>query len=86
MVDKADDWQSGKGLADTNLAMLEGEIGSDITFIMGSKGERVRAHKFMLVSEQKVHQVIFLKKHTTIKLFIRYYHTNYINQSIYCIY
>ena len=45
----SEDWQSGKSLSETNWYMLENELGSDITFRMGVTGERVLAHKFMLV-------------------------------------
>jgi hypothetical protein len=49
MDDTSTDWQSGKSLSATNAYMLVNELGSDITFRMGATGERVLAHKYMLV-------------------------------------
>ncbi|XP_045209138.2 BTB/POZ domain-containing protein 6-like [Mercenaria mercenaria] len=59
MDDTSNDWQSGKSLAETNLYMLDNGLGSDITFFVGNKGERVLAHKFMLTSRSQVFYAMF---------------------------
>ena len=44
------DWQSKKSFGDTNLYMLEKQVGCDITFLVGEDKAAVRAHRFILVS------------------------------------
>jgi len=53
----SEDWQSDKGLEETNLYMLDKGLGSDITLVTGSTQEPIPAHKFVLASRSMVNIV-----------------------------
>ena len=58
-MDTGNDWQSGKGLAQCNQMMLEKEICTDVTFVFPESQQKVRAHKYVLVSRSHVFEVMF---------------------------
>ncbi|KAL5008437.1 hypothetical protein ScPMuIL_014018 [Solemya velum] len=51
-------WQDGKTLRDCSRYMLENQIGCDVTFLVGQKGQEIRAHKFILISRSPVFQAM----------------------------
>jgi hypothetical protein len=53
------DWQIGKGVISSNRHMLENEIACDVTFVVGPNKDRVRAHKYVLISRSPVFYAMF---------------------------
>ncbi|XP_048245649.1 BTB/POZ domain-containing protein 6-like [Haliotis rufescens] len=49
-----DNWQSGKTVTECNLRMLDTEDFCDVTFLLGSEKQVVRAHRYVLVSRSCV--------------------------------
>ena len=58
-MDTERDWQSGKSLAESNQIMLENEIGTDVTFVFPEAKQKVKAHKYVLMSRSHVFYVMF---------------------------
>ncbi|KAL5011544.1 hypothetical protein ScPMuIL_010095 [Solemya velum] len=53
------DWQTGKTLSECTQFMLEHEIACDVTFLLGETKQKVRAHKFILISRSPVFSAMF---------------------------
>ncbi|XP_048245650.1 BTB/POZ domain-containing protein 6-like [Haliotis rufescens] len=54
-----DNWQSGKTVTECNLCMLDTEDFCDVTFLLGSEKQVVRAHRYVLVSRSCVFHAMF---------------------------
>ncbi|XP_048244872.1 BTB/POZ domain-containing protein 6-like isoform X2 [Haliotis rufescens] len=54
-----DNWQAGKTVTECNLRMLDTEDLSDVTFLVGSEKQVVRAHRYVLVSRSCVFHAMF---------------------------
>ncbi|XP_071096703.1 BTB/POZ domain-containing protein 6-like isoform X2 [Haliotis cracherodii] len=54
-----DNWQSGKTVTECNLRMLDTEDFCDVTFLLGSEKQVVRAHRYVLVSRSCVFHAMF---------------------------
>ncbi|KAL4228793.1 BTB And C-terminal Kelch [Mactra antiquata] len=88
-----EDWQSEQNVLTTNQYMLDNEICSDVTLIMGSDQQPVKAHKFMLVSRSHVFYVMFCGQLAEtgdtvkildieadiMKIFLRFLYTEYVD-------
>ncbi|KAH3726161.1 BTB/POZ domain-containing protein 6-B-like [Dreissena polymorpha] len=51
---RADAWQSGKTVVESNSYMLKYEVACDVTFTVGESREEIRAHKYMLLARSPV--------------------------------
>ncbi|XP_048245283.1 BTB/POZ domain-containing protein 6-like isoform X1 [Haliotis rufescens] len=54
-----DNWQSGNTVTECNLRMLDTEDFCDVTFLLGSEKQVVRAHRYVLVSRSCVFHAMF---------------------------
>ena len=52
------DWQSEKTLLDACSHMLNNAIACDVTFLVGDKQEKIRAHKFILICRSTVFEAM----------------------------
>ena len=60
-MDVRSDWQSANAFGSTNLVMLENEIATDVQFSFPSSLviEKIKAHKFILMSRSSVFFTMF---------------------------
>ncbi|XP_067655514.1 BTB/POZ domain-containing protein 6-like [Haliotis asinina] len=54
-----DNWQGGKTLAECNLRMFVSEDSCDVTFRVGSSGQVIKAHSYVLISRSCVFHAMF---------------------------
>ncbi|XP_067655543.1 BTB/POZ domain-containing protein 6-like [Haliotis asinina] len=54
-----DNWQAGKTLAECNLRMFDAEDSCDVTFRVGSSGDEIKAHSYVLISRSCVFHAMF---------------------------
>ncbi|XP_046566580.1 BTB/POZ domain-containing protein 6-like [Haliotis rubra] len=54
-----DNWQTGRTVTQCNLRMLDTEDFSDVTFLVGSNKQEIRAHRYVLVSRSCVFHAMF---------------------------
>ncbi|XP_021348931.1 BTB/POZ domain-containing protein 6-like [Mizuhopecten yessoensis] len=53
------DWQTGKSLTESLNHILTNEVGSDVTFLVGTNGKKIPAHKLILTSRSPVFFAMF---------------------------
>ncbi|KAL5008067.1 hypothetical protein ScPMuIL_013648 [Solemya velum] len=53
------DWQTGKTLLECTEFMLKHEIACDVTFLVGTTGQAVRAHTFIMISRSPIFAAMF---------------------------
>ncbi|XP_067655349.1 BTB/POZ domain-containing protein 6-like [Haliotis asinina] len=54
-----DNWQAGKTLVECNLGMFDAEDSCDVTFRVGSSGQVIKAHRYVLISRSCVFHAMF---------------------------
>ncbi|XP_021375818.1 BTB/POZ domain-containing protein 1-like isoform X1 [Mizuhopecten yessoensis] len=55
----ASDWRTGKSLTESLYHIFSGGIGSDVTFLVGAKRQRIPAHTLILTSRSPVFFAMF---------------------------
>ena len=54
-----DDWKTRGTIVECNRYMLQSKVASDVQFCLGSSGQEVVAHKYMLISRSPVFYAMF---------------------------
>lgn len=55
----SDDWKMRTTLMECNRYMLENKVACDVNFILGTEGQKVTAHKYVLISRSPVFHAMF---------------------------
>ncbi|XP_045192996.2 BTB/POZ domain-containing protein 6-like [Mercenaria mercenaria] len=82
-------WQNQRSFEETNLQMLQNEVLCDVTFLVGSNKQEIKAHKFLLASRSQMFYSMFCSspaethdaiqvpdiEHEVMKTILRYIYT-----------